>query len=68
MIRLDVKDYCELCLEFDADVVKPERYVSYDNAGDETLVFQSDTIIHCKHAKRCESMMRYLTQKTKGDK
>ena len=63
MITLDVKDYCEECLDFRADVTHPERMVSANGT-----VVQSDTIIRCANAGRCEGIKRYLERKMKGDK
>ena len=55
MIRLDIQDYCASCCDFEPDVTKPVKVV------------QSDTIIRCTHAKRCECIKRYLHQQLKGD-
>lgn len=63
-IRLEIQPYCSDCCDFEADVTKPERK---QNActGD---LYLSDTIIHCKNAKRCEAIKRYLTNKSKEAK
>lgn len=62
MIRLEVQRYCSECHDFEPDVTKPEKY------RDEHLnLCQTDTIVQCRYAKRCEAIKRYLERKTKGD-
>lgn len=63
MIRVDVEEYCQSCLDFSPDVTKPERYY----AGDKEITFQSDTIIRCEYRKRCAAIKRYLEQQAKGE-
>lgn len=66
MIRLDIQPYCNACCDFDPDVTKPERSTLI--AGpDAVTVVQSDTIVRCKYAKRCESIKRYLDSQTKKE-
>ena len=62
MIRIEVQPYCDACCDFDPDVKKPEKMFYNDGA-----FFQSDTIIRCKNAKRCESIKRYLDSQTKKE-
>ena len=62
MIRISVEDYCHKCLEFTPDMIDPTRTFSID--GEE--VFQTDTLIKCKHRKRCANIVRYLEQQLKG--
>ena len=67
MIRVDVKEYCESCCDFDADVTKPEKIEIYNIDGVRDIVM-SDTIIRCSHSRRCEAIKRYLDrQLNKGD-
>lgn len=67
MIRVDVKGYCEWCCDFEADVTKPEKIEIHSNDGNSDVVM-SDTIIRCRHARRCETIKRYLDrQLNKGD-
>lgn len=61
MIRVDVEDYCQQCLDFSPDVTRPERLVPCKG---EEITF-SDTIIQCKYRKRCSGMMRFLEQHVK---
>ena len=63
MIRIDVEEYCQQCLDFEPDVTKPERYYA---AGKE-LPLHTDTIIQCKYRKRCAAIKRYLEQQAKGE-
>ena len=65
MIRLDIQPYCEQCCDFDPDVTKPVKNTIY---SDEPIVLQTDTIVRCKNAKRCEHIKRYLEQQSRGDK
>ena len=62
MIRVEVEEYCQECLDFTPDVIKPERTIF---VGGE--VIYSDTIVQCKNRKRCSNIERYLRQQAKGD-
>ena len=60
MIRVDVQPYCSECCDFDPDITKPVRlYCDGTFMGDSTIA-RTDTIIRCRHAKRCEGIKRYL--------
>ena len=63
MIRIDVEGYCQSCMDFSPDVIKPTRSIDPLGGG----VVQSDTIIRCEHEKRCKSIKRYLEQQMKGE-
>lgn len=63
MIRVEVEGYCQQCLDFNPDVTSPDRVRSVN--GD--VVFQTDTIIHCKYRKRCAGIKRYLEQQAKEE-
>ena len=67
MIRLDISEYCNDCCDFNPDVTKPERQFFYTCDTPMTNV-QSDTIVRCKYAKRCESIKRYLERQTQQEK
>lgn len=67
MIRLDIQEYCSACCDFEPDVTKPEKTSISDGLND-TIVVQTDTIIRCRYAKRCENIRRYLKQKMEADK
>lgn len=64
MIRVEVEDYCQQCLDFTPDVTKPERL--YFNNGEVDFAM-SDTIVRCEYRKRCAGIKRYLDQQTKGE-
>ena len=66
MIRLDIQDYCSSCCDFEPDVTKPVKRSLATNLN-EVIVVQSDTVVRCVHAKRCECIKRYLSQQLKGD-
>lgn len=52
MIRIDVEGYCHECLDFEADVTKPQRNLETNTWG--------DTVVQCKYRKRCSGIRRYL--------
>ena len=54
MISLDVQEYCDNCLDFSPEVEKPQKIVKSDGT-----IFQTDTIVTCEHATRCEMIKRY---------
>ena len=55
MIVLNVRPYCHNCLDFEADVEKPE--IMY--AHNEPLSI-SNAIISCKYRNRCEAIKKHL--------
>jgi len=55
MIKLDIKNYCHSCTEFDPEVEYPKHI--YTN-GDITV--SSNTVIRCKERAKCENFMRHL--------
>lgn len=67
-IRVDVKEYCAECCDFEPDVTKPEKTRLYGGFTDpEVMTIQTDTIVRCRYAKRCEAIKRFL-EKQKEDK
>lgn len=67
MIRLDILEYCNDCCDFEPDVTRPTRS-SFATELNKVTVVQSDTIIRCKYAKRCESIKRYLERHAQQEK
>lgn len=65
MIRLDVQGYCAECCDFESDIAKPVRD-TVRSSGGIIEVIQTDTIVRCKYAKRCENIRRFL-EKHKED-
>lgn len=64
MIKVEVEEYCQQCLDFTPDVTKPERLYTADNPDG---FIMSDTIIRCEYRKRCAGIKRYLDQQSKGE-
>lgn len=60
MIKLDVRDYCQNCPNFEADVIKP--VVLHNMSGKDMTV--DDTIVSCVHEHICE----LVTQTVLSDK
>jgi hypothetical protein len=58
-IDLTVEEYCSDCYDFEAEVIKPERLLQCTGKS-AVVVRQTDTIIRCKYARRCENLRRYL--------
>ena len=58
MIRLDIQGYCDTCCDFKPDVVSPTKL--YGSGG---TIEQTDTIVRCSYAKRCEAIKRYLLKR-----
>lgn len=57
VIRLEVEDYCQNCIEFD-----PEKEViakQYMESKDEEYL----TFVTCKNADRCRRLMKHLKKK-----
>lgn len=65
-IKLEVQQYCSECLDFTPDVTKPERSKLYSYDG-EVHTIQTDTLVRCSYAKRCENIRRYLEKIERGD-
>lgn len=63
MIRLEIEEYCQWCMDFTPDVTKPQRVLSTSNEE----VFQTDTIVQCEHKKRCAGIKRYLENQLKNE-
>ena len=62
MIRLEVEEYCQSCLDFSSDVIKPQRAATVDGE-----LVHTDTVIQCEYRKRCAGIRRYLEQQMKGE-
>lgn len=62
MITLDVKPYCQSCLDFEPDVEKPEKLY-----GESIEYIISDTVIRCRYRKRCEAIKRYLDKQKENN-
>lgn len=66
MIRLDVQDYCQQCMDFHPDVDMPQKAYGTNSDGTEIEFVLSDTVIRCSHRRRCEAIKRYLDRQKEG--
>ena len=59
MIKLDIREYCQDCLEFDPCISVTDRsdllYVDNKPYG-----FIGDTIVKCKNRYKCETLYKNL--------
>lgn len=58
MIKIEVADYCNECMDFDPDVERPQKLYNF---GEEITI--SDTVIRCINRNRCRNIARYLKKK-----
>lgn len=58
MIKIEVADYCNECMDFDPDVERPQKIYSFDEE-----ITISDTVIRCANRNRCRNIARYLKKK-----
>ena len=57
MIKLDVREYCQSCEDFEPIVTqRPERLLT--DCG-ETFSY-GDTIVECRYRRRCEAIYNHL--------
>lgn len=56
MIRVEVREYCHDCFDFDPNITHPESFMLTDG----TTIGQTDTIIRCRDRNKCENIRRYL--------
>lgn len=66
MIKLEVQPYCCDCLDFEPSVKEPQL-IRVNLVGEEAEATHTDTIIRCKNARRCKSLVRYLEKQMKGE-
>lgn len=62
MIKIEVEDYCQQCIHFEADVEKPEYYYH-----DDVPVVMGHTIIRCEHRHHCAYLKQTLEKKGRQD-
>lgn len=58
MIRLNVFEYCQSCVEFSPRVVQRPEHLCTDNRS----YFCGDTIVKCQYRFRCEAISNYLKE------
>lgn len=63
MIRLELKDYCHDCVNFEAEVEKPQAWYDTNNK----IVLYTDTIVRCAHAMCCAHIAKYIMEGYKED-
>ena len=57
MIELNVREYCQACMEFDPQVTRrPDQF--YRNDG--KCIVCGDTIVECANGRHCEALYNYL--------
>lgn len=56
MIKVEVEDYCQSCLDFEPNVTRPAKF--YDGVNE--IVEIGDTIIRCEWRKRCAHIVRHI--------
>lgn len=60
MIKLEIEEYCQECLDFTPDVEKG-RIIGGDYNCNRIICEPSiETTIRCKNRNRCRAIMRYL--------
>lgn len=58
MIKLDVKEYCQECPDFEADI----ESISYPTfVGDDEVKYH-DSIIRCEHRDKCQQLYKHMTK------
>ena len=62
MIRLQIEEYCDWCLDFSPDVTPPSKILVDDK---EPVL--TDTIVKCEYSKRCANIKRYLERQMKEE-
>ena len=56
MIALEVKDYCQNCVEFDPETTVSER--SY--CGMTKMEIEANTIVTCRNAQKCNRLYEFI--------
>lgn len=54
MIQLDIEPYCHNCPDFVPDVRSGNEIQTFDGN------YHSDTMVFCKHERRCAAVERYI--------
>lgn len=64
MIKLDVCEYCQYCLEFEPVVMERPNYLFEDGARCGSI---GDTIVQCENRFKCENLYNNLKKETNND-
>lgn len=60
MIKLDIREYCQDCTDFEPQVAqKPAQFASL--SGD--ICVLGDTIVECEHRRHCETLCNHLKRR-----
>lgn len=62
MIRVEVEEYCQFCLDFEPEASLPDLLYSSDR---EEPIIIGDTVVRCKYRERCHNIERYVKQTMK---
>lgn len=57
MIKLDVREYCQACTNFEPQVTRRPEQLNRDFGG---CFVCGDTIVECEHSRHCEALYNYL--------
>lgn len=61
MIKLDVREYCQACAEFEPQVTqRPELYISASEN-----YFYGDTVVQCENRYKCKVLYNHLKKENK---
>ena len=60
MIKLDIREYCQDCTEFEPQVA--QRPAQFASLSSDARVF-GDTIVECEHRRHCEALYNYLKRR-----
>jgi len=62
MIKVEVEEYCQQCLDFEPEVEKPvAAYTDSDR-----YIYFGDTIVRCEYRHRCKTMAQHIKVTTCG--
>ena len=64
MIKLDVCEYCQNCMEFEPCVTARPNLFYVDN---EPHGFIGDTIVKCENRYKCAALYRYLERSEENE-
>lgn len=62
MIKLDIKPYCEECMDFEAETEYPNTW--YENNRE---IPAGDTVIRCRHRSLCSRIVGRLSELTRAE-
>lgn len=66
MIKLDVCEYCQDCLNFEPEVTQRPDGLRFFSDGRSQFI--SDTVVQCEHRYKCEILYSHLKRENKNAK